>query len=49
MVLQVGPSDFQLLRVVGQGAFGKVFQVQHKITKKVYAMKVMRKVSLGSS
>mmetsp|Transcript_19249 Transcript_19249/g.33208 ORF Transcript_19249/g.33208 Transcript_19249/m.33208 type:complete len:555 (+) Transcript_19249:239-1903(+) len=39
----VGPSDFDLLRVVGQGAFGKVFQVQHKATKQVYAMKVMRK------
>lgn len=41
--LKVGPADFLLLRVVGQGAFGKVFQVQKKDTGQVYAMKVMRK------
>lgn len=40
---KVGPQDFDMLRVVGQGAFGKVFQVQHKQTQQVYAMKVMRK------
>jgi hypothetical protein len=37
---QVGPQDFEMLRVVGQGAFGKVFQVMHKGTKHIYAMKV---------
>lgn len=39
---KIGPSDFHILRVVGQGSFGKVFLV----TKKgdgVFAMKVMRK------
>lgn len=40
---KVGPEDFQMLRVVGQGAFGKVFQVQYKRDHRVYAMKVMRK------
>lgn len=25
-----GPGDFEILRVVGQGAFGKVFQVRRK-------------------
>ncbi|KAG2438878.1 hypothetical protein HYH02_010676 [Chlamydomonas schloesseri] len=40
---KVGPQDFEMLRVVGQGAFGKVFQVMHKATKTIYAMKVMRK------
>lgn len=40
---RVGPSDFTLLRVVGQGAFGKVFQVQHIHTKEIFAMKVMKK------
>ncbi|KAK9829756.1 hypothetical protein WJX72_007695 [[Myrmecia] bisecta] len=39
----IGPGDFELLRVVGQGAFGKVFQVRKKDTGQVYAMKVMRK------
>lgn len=32
-----------MLRVVGQGAFGKVFQVMHRSSRAIYAMKVMRK------
>ncbi|CAI5477846.1 unnamed protein product [Closterium sp. Yama58-4] len=40
---RVGPEDFELLRVVGQGAFGKVFQVQHRWTGEIFAMKVMKK------
>jgi p70 ribosomal S6 kinase len=40
---KVGPADFELLRVVGQGAFGKVFQVRKKDTGVIYAMKVMKK------
>ncbi len=40
---KLGPQDFERLRVVGQGAFGKVFQVQKKGTTEIYAMKVMRK------
>jgi ribosomal protein S6 kinase beta len=38
-----GPNDFELLRVVGQGAFGKVFQVRKKDTGDILAMKVMVK------
>lgn len=40
---KLGPQDFELLRVVGQGAFGKVFQVRRKGTNVIYAMKVMKK------
>ncbi|XP_057852311.1 serine/threonine-protein kinase AtPK2/AtPK19 [Cryptomeria japonica] len=41
---KLGTQDFELLRVVGQGAFGKVFQVRRKgTTDDIYAMKVMRK------
>uniref|UniRef100_A0A0D6QZ99 non-specific serine/threonine protein kinase n=1 Tax=Araucaria cunninghamii TaxID=56994 RepID=A0A0D6QZ99_ARACU len=40
---KIGPQDFELLRVVGQGAFGKVFQVRQKGTNEIYAMKVMKK------
>lgn len=40
---RLGPEDFELLRVVGQGAFGKVFQVRKRDTREVFAMKVMRK------
>lgn len=47
---KIGPGDFLILRVVGQGAFGKVFLVRKKGDcfmdgdgDGVYAMKVMRK------
>lgn len=40
---KLGPEDFELLRVVGQGAFGKVFQVRKRDTGEVFAMKVMKK------
>jgi p70 ribosomal S6 kinase len=39
----VGLEDFEVMKVVGQGAFGKVFQVRKKGGSEVYAMKVMRK------
>lgn len=32
-----------MLKIVGKGTFGKVFQVVHVRTKKVYAMKCIRK------
>lgn len=37
---KLGPADFELLRVVGQGAFGKVFQVRKRDTQEIFAMKV---------
>lgn len=40
---RLGPDDFELLKIVGQGAFGKVFQVRKRDTGEVFAMKVMRK------
>ncbi|KAJ0088213.1 hypothetical protein Patl1_31565 [Pistacia atlantica] len=42
-VLSVGIEDFEVLKVVGQGAFGRVYQVRKKHTSEIYAMKVMRK------
>lgn len=36
-------EDFEVMKVVGQGAFGKVFQVRKTGTSDIYAMKVMRK------
>lgn len=41
--VKVGLQDFEIMRIVGQGAFGKVFQVRHKKSNAVYALKVMRK------
>lgn len=36
-------EDFELMRIVGKGTFGKVFQVRHKKSGKIYAMKCIRK------
>lgn len=38
----VGLEDFEVLKLVGQGAFGKVYQVRSG-TSEIYAMKVIRK------
>ncbi|XP_021291733.1 serine/threonine-protein kinase AtPK2/AtPK19-like [Herrania umbratica] len=42
-VRSIDIEDFEILKVVGQGAFGKVYQVRKKGTPEIYAMKVMRK------
>ena len=39
----VGPEDFQILRLIGKGTFGQVYQVRKKDTKRIYAMKVLSK------
>ena len=39
----VGPNDFELLKVVGKGSFGKVMQVRSKKDGCIYAMKVLSK------
>ncbi|KAK9897871.1 kinase-like protein [Cystobasidium minutum MCA 4210] len=36
-------SDFEFLRMIGKGTFGRVFQVRKKDTKRIYAMKVLSK------
>ena len=36
-------NDFELMRVLGKGSFGKVFLVRLLATKQVYAMKVLKK------
>lgn len=46
---KVGPQDFQLLKVLGKGGYGKVFQVR-KLTGqdsgKIFAMKVLKKATV---
>lgn len=42
-IQRVSFEDFEILKVVGQGAFAKVYQVRKKGTSEIYAMKVMRK------
>ena len=39
----VSPKDFELLKVIGMGAFGKVLQVRNRTTRQVLAMKVISK------
>jgi len=41
-----GFDDFRSLRTIGEGAYGKVYQVQDKVTRKIYAMKVLKKSHL---
>jgi len=37
------PSDFEFLKLIGRGTFGRVFQVRKKDTRRIYAMKVLSK------
>jgi hypothetical protein len=39
----VSLANFEIKKVIGRGSFGKVFLVQKKDDKKVYAMKSLRK------
>ena len=40
-------DDFEILKVIGRGAFGKVMLVEKKDTKKVYAIKSLRKNTIA--
>ncbi|PAV82655.1 hypothetical protein WR25_05871 isoform B [Diploscapter pachys] len=47
--VKVGPSDFELLRVLGKGGYGKVFQVRKTTgtdAGKIFAMKVLQKATI---
>ena len=39
-------SDFEILEMIGEGSFGKVFRVKKKTSNAIYAMKSMKKSSL---
>lgn len=41
-------DDFELLKVVGKGSFGKVMQVMKKDTHRIYALKTIRKAHIIS-
>lgn len=40
-------NDFNLIKVIGRGAFGEVQLVRHKSTKTVYAMKKLSKCAIS--
>ncbi|KAL6947215.1 Serine/threonine protein kinase, AGC [Hanseniaspora vineae] len=42
-------DDFELLKVIGKGSFGKVMQVRKKDTNKIYALKAIRKSYIVSN
>jgi serum/glucocorticoid-regulated kinase 2 len=39
-------DDFELLKVLGRGSFGKVMQVKKKSDGKIYAMKILKKAAI---
>lgn len=41
-------DNFDLLKVVGKGSFGKVMQVRKRDTNRIYAMKILRKSHIVS-
>jgi len=40
---KVKKEDFDILKVIGRGGFGKVFMVTFRFSKEIFAMKVLRK------
>lgn len=47
--VKVSPADFQLLKVLGKGGYGKVFQVRKTTPNdagSIYAMKVLKKATI---
>ena len=42
----VKPSDFEFLKVIGKGSFGKVLLARHKNESKMYAIKVLQKQAI---
>jgi len=45
---KVGPGDFQTLKLIGKGGFGRVLLVRRYSDKKAYAMKVLNKSSIAA-
>jgi serine/threonine protein kinase len=39
----VAMEDFKKIKVVGRGAYGKVYLVRHNYTDKIFAMKAVKK------
>ena len=40
---QYSLADFELIRVIGRGSYAKVLMVELKKTRRIYAMKVIKK------
>eukprot|EP00040_Diaphanoeca_grandis_P031524 m.188616 g.188616 ORF g.188616 m.188616 type:complete len:751 (-) comp32350_c0_seq4:1105-3357(-) len=44
--MKVDIKNFNFLKVLGQGSFGKVMMSEHKTNKEIYAIKIIRKESV---
>ncbi|XP_051780873.1 rho-associated protein kinase 2 isoform X2 [Erpetoichthys calabaricus] len=44
--LQLKSEDYEAVKVIGRGAFGEVQLVRHKMSQKVYAMKLLSKFEM---
>ncbi|XP_046882742.1 rho-associated protein kinase 1 isoform X1 [Hypomesus transpacificus] len=44
--LRMKGEDYEVVKVIGRGAFGEVQLVRHKATRKVYAMKLLSKFEM---
>lgn len=40
---EINITQFNYIKQIGKGGFGKVWKIEHKIDKKIYAMKEMSK------
>lgn len=40
---RISLADFNILKVIGRGSYAKVLMVELKSTKRIYAMKVIKK------
>ena len=47
--VKLTPDDFEVFKVLGEGAYGTVFKVMHKESGNFYAMKVIKKALLIES
>ena len=43
VAVPLSKDDFQLLKVIGKGSFGKVLLVRNKRDRRVYALKILMK------
>jgi serine/threonine protein kinase len=43
MTNKVSMDDFDLLKVIGRGSYGKVYQIRHRESGEIFALKALRK------
>ena len=43
---EISKQDFEIVKLLGRGSFGKVLLVKHKLDNKLYAMKILKKETI---